>query len=208
MIVTAVIVTALAFFVVLLATVKPLGGYLDDVFAGRRTFATPVGLPLENAVYRLCRIDPRNEMSWQTYAFALLAMSVASVAFVYGILRLQAALPLDPQHFARLAPDLAWNTAVSFATTTDWQFYAGENALSYFSQMAGLAWQTFIAAALGLTVAIAPARSLACEKTSVIGNFWVDLTRDTLYVLLPLSIVFAWRSSGRANRRTSRRTAP
>ncbi len=183
--------TALAFFAVLLVTVKPLGSYIDDVFAGRQTWATRLGRPLERAIYRLCRVDPSAEMSWQTYTFAMLGATFAGVGFAYVALRAQALLPLNPAHLGGLAPDLAWNTALSFATTTDWQFYSGENTLSYFSQMAVLAWQNFIAAGIGLAVAIALVRGLAREKSATLGNFWVDLTRGTLYVLLPLSIVFA-----------------
>ncbi len=187
----ATLITAIAFFLVLLVCVKPLGIYLDEVFAGRRNVLSRVLGPIEQIVYRICRIDASREMSWRTYAFALLAISVASVAATYAALRCQASLPLNPQHFPNLAPDLAWNTAVSFATTTDWQFYSGENTMSYLSQMAILAWQNFIAAAVGLTVAIALARGLARQKVGTIGNFWVDLTRSILYVLLPLSIVFS-----------------
>ena len=185
------IITAIAFFVILFFTVRPLGAYIDDVFAGRRTFASRLIVPVELAIYRVCRVAPLLEMTWQAYAFALLAMSAASIAIVYVALRTQAVLPFNSQHFGNLAPDLAWNTAVSFATTTDWQFYSGESTMSYFSQMTVLAWQNFIAAAIGLTVAIALARGLGRQKCGTIGNFWVDLTRAVLYVLLPLSTVFA-----------------
>jgi K+-transporting ATPase ATPase A chain len=186
-----VLLTALAFFLVLFATVRPLGGYIDDVFAGRPTPGSKILEPLERALYRVCRIDPSIEMPWRTYAFALIALTATGMAFVYAVLRGQAFLPLNPQHFGNLAPDLAWNTAVSFATTTDWQFYSGENTMSYLAQMTALAWQSFIAAAVGLCVAIALARGIAREKSTTIGNFWVDLTRGILYVLLPLSILFA-----------------
>ncbi len=185
------VLTFLAFLAVLTLTVRPLGAYIDDVFAGRATLLARVLGPLERLIYRLCRIDPQIEMSWRSYTFALLAVSVASVVFVYAALRLQAFLPLNPQHFGNLAPDLAWNTAVSFATTTDWQFYSGESTMSYGSQMAVLAWQNFIAAGVGLTVAIALTRGLARQKTGTIGNFWADLTRGILYVLLPLAILFS-----------------
>ncbi len=187
----------LALFAALTCTVRPLGIYLDHVFAGRRTFASVALAPLERAIYRVCRIDAAREMTSRTYLFALLATSVASVAFTYVALRVQAFLPLDPQGFGNFAPDLAWNTAISFATTTDWQFYAGENAASYLTQMAVFAWQNFLAAGVGLAVAIAFARGLARDGSSTIGNLWVDLTRGLLYVLLPLSIVFglafAWQ---------------
>ena len=191
------ILTAVALLVVLLLAVKPLGSYMDEVFAGRPHIGSRLVGTLERSIYRVCGIDASREMSWQTYAFSLLAMSAASVAFIYIALRIQAFLPLNPQHFGNLAPDLAWNTAVSFATTTDWQFYNGESTMSYFTQMAVLAWQNFIAAAIGLAVAIAFARGLARAGSRTIGNFWVDLTRGSLYVLLPLSIafslVFAWQ---------------
>ncbi len=184
-------ISGLAFFAILLASVKPLGAYIDDVFAGRTTFATPLLGRLETAIYRACRIDAAVEMPWTTYAFALLAVSLTSIATVYAALRLQAYLPLNPQHFPNLTPELAWNTAISFATTTDWQFYSGENTLSYFSQMAILGWQSFIAPAVGLAVAIALSRGLARSRSASIGNAWSDLTRGIVYVLLPLSVLFA-----------------
>ena len=136
-------------------------------------------------------------MTWPTYAFTMLAFTVASIALTYVVLRTQAWLPLNPQHFEGLAPDLAWNTAVSFATTTDWQFYSGESTLSYFSQMVALAWQNFVAAGVGLATAIALVRGLGRERSATVGSFWVDLTRGVLYVLLPVSIVvslvFLWQ---------------
>jgi K+-transporting ATPase ATPase A chain len=184
-------IEALLFFAILFALVRPLGSYMEAVFAGRRTFASPLLEPLERAIYKLCRIDAAVEMRWSTYAFSLLAFSALAVATTYAILRLQNLLPLNPQHFGALAPDLAWNTAVSFATTTDWQFYGGENTLSYFSQMATLAWQNFVAAGAGLAVALALIRGFARRHTPTIGNFWADLTRGLLYVLLPLSFAFA-----------------
>ena len=153
--------------------------------------------PLERAIYRVCRSDPAVEMTWPTYAFTMLAFTVASIALTYVVLRTQAWLPLNPRHFEGLAPDLAWNTAVSFATTTDWQFYSGESTLSYFSQMVALAWQNFVAAGVGLATAIALVRGLGRERSATVGNFWVDLTRGVLYVLLPVSIVvslvFLWQ---------------
>lgn len=185
------IVTALALFAALIVSVVPLGTYIDAVFAGRPHALRRLLGPIETLIYRCVRIDPTVEMRWQTYTFALLAMSVASTVAVYVALRVQAVLPLNPQRFGNLAPDLAFNTAVSFATTTDWQFYAGESTLSYFSQMAALAWQNFIAAGVGLAVAIAFVRGLARSGRGTIGNFWVDLTRGSLYVLMPLSIVFS-----------------
>jgi K+-transporting ATPase ATPase A chain len=184
-------VTPIAFFIVVLLCVRPLGAYMDDVFAGRTNPLSRVIGPLERTIYRLCRIDAGGEMSWRAYARATLGLGFVSFGTIYIGLRVQAGLPLNPQGFGNFAPDLAWNTAASFVTTTDWQFYAGENSLSYLSQMALLAWQNFIAAAVGLAVAIALARGLARQKTGTIGNFWVDLTRGIFYVLLPLSIAFS-----------------
>jgi K+-transporting ATPase ATPase A chain len=186
---TALLETVLL-FAVLYAAARPLGAYVEAVFDGRRTVASPVLAPLERVVYRVCRIDPTREMGWRAYAFALLAFSFISVAATYAALRLQAFLPLNPQHFPSLPPDLSWNTAVSFATTTDWQFYGGENTMGYGTQMAVLAWQNFVAAGTGLAVALALMRGFARGNAATIGNFWTDLTRGILYVLLPLAVVF------------------
>jgi K+-transporting ATPase ATPase A chain len=171
--------------------VKPLGTYLARVFEGERVWLTPVLGPLERLLYRLCRIDASSEMSWKGYAFALLAFSLISFAYLYVLLRFQQFLPLNPQGFAGFTPDLAWNTAISFMTNTNWQFYSGESAMSYLSQMAGLAWHNFVSAATGLAVAIAVIRALARRSAATIGNFWVDLTRANLYVFLPICLVGA-----------------
>jgi K+-transporting ATPase ATPase A chain len=179
---------ALVLFALVLACVKPLGLFMARVFNGERTFLTPVLAPVENAIYRICRIDPAKEMPWYTYLFAALAFSVVGLFYLYGLLRTQAFLPLNPQHFPNMAPDLAWNTAVSFVTNTNWQFYSGEGALSYLSQMAGLAWHNFTSAAVGIALVIAFIRGLARTNLKTLGNFWADLTRCCLYVLLPISI--------------------
>jgi potassium-transporting ATPase potassium-binding subunit len=176
-------------FVIVLVCVKPLGLFMAKVFAGERTFLTPVFGPVENAIYRLCRIDPNAEMTWYTYLFAVLALTFVGFAFLYILLRTQQWLPLNPQGFGPMAPDLAFNTAISFVTNTNWQFYSGESTLSYLSQMMGLAWHNFISAGLGIAVAIAFIRGLARTSTKTLGNFWADLTRACLYVLLPISIV-------------------
>ena len=177
--------------------IKPLGTYLAHVFEGERVWLTPVLGPLERGLYRLCRIDPAREMSWKGYAFALLAFSLISFVYLYLLLRFQAFLPLNPQGFPGFTPDLAWNTAISFMTNTNWQFYSGESAMSYLSQMAGLAWHNFVSAATGLAVAIAVIRALARRSAATIGNFWVDLTRANLYVFLPLcllgALVLCWQ---------------
>jgi K+-transporting ATPase ATPase A chain len=183
-------INATVLLVVLLSLAYPLARHMHAVFEGRRTWASPALEPVERAVYRLCGIDPAAEMTWSQYALAAIALSLAGTAVLYAILRTQAWLPLNPQHFPNLAPDLAWNAAVSFATTTDWQFYSGENALSYLSQMSGMAWQSFVAGAVGLAAGVAVIRGFARSNSKTLGNFWVDLVRSLLYVLLPLSVVF------------------
>ncbi len=179
---------ALVFLALVIALTKPLGAYMARVFQGERTFLSPVFAPVERLVYRACRIDPTSEMSAATYLFAVLAFSLVGLFYLYALLRTQAYLPLNPQHFANLAPDLAWNTAVSFTTNTNWQFYSGENTMSYLSQMAGLAWHNFVSAAVGITIAVAVIRGVCRTDKTTVGNFWVDVTRALLYVLLPISV--------------------
>jgi K+-transporting ATPase ATPase A chain len=169
--------------------VKPFGTYMALVFEGGRTWLSPVLAPVERALYRICRIDPAREMGWKAYAFSVIAFSLVSVVYLYVLLRTQAFLPLNPQHFGNLAPDLAWNTAISFMTNTNWQFYSGESTMSYLSQMAGLAWHMFVSAATGIAIAIALIRGIARVSGTTLGNFWVDLTRAILYVLLPISVL-------------------
>ncbi len=161
------------------------------VFEGRRTFLHSVLRPVERAVYRLAGIREEGEQRWTEYAASLLAFSLVGFLFLYALQRLQGFLPLNPQAAKPLAPDLAFNTGVSFVTNTNWQAYSGETTLGYFVQMAGLAVQNFVSAAAGIAVAIAVIRGFARQQARRIGNFWVDLTRATLYVLLPLSIVAA-----------------
>jgi len=182
---------ATLFFVAVLACVRPLGAFMHRVFAGERVFLSPVFAPVESAIYRVCRIDPAREMGWRTYALAMLGFSVVGFAYLYVLLRTQAWLPFNPQHFGNFAPDLAWNTAVSFLTNTNWQFYSGESSMSYLSQMAGLAWHNFVSAAVGLALAIAVIRGIVRTDRKTLGNFWVDLTRSLLYILLPISIIGA-----------------
>jgi K+-transporting ATPase ATPase A chain len=176
-------------FILVLVCVKPLGSFMAKVFGGERTFLTPVFGPVENGIYRLCRIDPNVEMTWYTYLFAVLAVTFVGFVYLYVLLRTQQWLPLNPQGFGPMAPDLAFNTAISFVTNTNWQFYSGESTLSYLSQMMGLAWHNFVSAGLGIAVAIAFIRGLARTNVKTLGNFWADLTRACLYVLLPISIV-------------------
>jgi K+-transporting ATPase ATPase A chain len=181
---------AIVFFAIVLALTKPIGLYLTAVYEGRKTWLTPVLQPLERIVYKLCGVREDQEMSWQAYALSLLAFSVIGFAYLYVLLRTQKWLPFNPQHFDNLTPDLAWNTAVSFLTNTNWQFYSGESTMSYLSQMAGLAWHNFVSAAAGMAIAVAVVRGVVRTAAKTLGNFWVDLTRSLLYVLLPASIVF------------------
>ncbi|MBV8579624.1 MAG: potassium-transporting ATPase subunit KdpA [Candidatus Eremiobacteraeota bacterium] len=178
-------------FALVCACVKPVGAYMARVFEGERVVLSPVLVPLERGLYRICRIDAAREQGWMAYAFSVLAFSLIGLVYLYVLLRVQAFLPLNPQGFGNLAPDLAWNTAVSFMTNTNWQFYSGESTMSYLSQMAGLAWHMFVSAGAGIAIAIAVIRGLARRSAATLGNFWVDMTRAVLYVLLPISIVGA-----------------
>jgi len=179
------------FLLLLLACVKPLGLYMANVFEGRPNWALRTVAPFERWTWRLCGIDPAREMDWKEYAVGLLLFNTLGALTVYGLQRLQAWLPLNPQHFTNLSPDSAFNTAVSFITNTNWQGYSGESAMSYLTQMAGLAVQNFLSAASGIVVSITLLRGLARHSARTIGNLWVDLTRATLCVLLPLALLLA-----------------
>ncbi len=179
------------YFVVLILLVKPLGLYMARVYQGESTFLDRLIRPLERLFYRLAGVDPQDEMDWKKYAIALLVFSALSVLVVYLLQRIQGLLPLNPQKFGATTPDLSFNTAVSFATNTNWQAYGGETTLSYLTQMVGLTVQNFVSAAAGMAVLVAFIRALARRQTTKLGNFWVDLTRGTLYILLPLSIILA-----------------
>jgi K+-transporting ATPase ATPase A chain len=175
-------------FLAVLFVIKPLGLYMARVFSGERTVLSPVLGPIEGGFYRMSGVDPNKEQGWLGYTLAMLAFSLAGFLALYAVLRLQAHLPLNPQGFPAVPADLAFNTAVSFVTNTNWQNYAGETTLSHFSQMAGLTVQNFLSAATGMALAVAFTRALARSKATTLGNFWVDMVRATLYVLLPLSI--------------------
>ena len=179
------------YVVVLVALVKPLGAFMARVYENKPCGLDKILGPLERLIYRLCGIDPTVEMSWKHYAYAVLAVNFLGLIVVYGLLRLQYYLPLNPQGMAGTTPDLAFNTAVSFATNTNWQSYGGEATLSYLSQMLGLTVQNFLSAASGMAVLVALIRGFVRRQSATIGNFWFDLTRSTLYILLPLSIVLA-----------------
>jgi potassium-transporting ATPase potassium-binding subunit len=184
-------VLLVAFLGILVLCVKPLGSYIADVMGGRPNFALRIGGRVEGLLYRLCGVDSREEMSWKQYAIALLLFNVLGALIVYGLQRLQFFLPLNPQKFAAVSPDSSFNTAISFITNTNWQGYSGESTMGYLVQMAGLAVQNFLSAATGIVVAIAVIRGFARHTVKTIGNFWVDVTRSTLYVLLPISAVLA-----------------
>jgi K+-transporting ATPase ATPase A chain len=180
------------YILVLLLLTKPVGLYLVRVLnAEARTFLDPATKPLERLLYRLFGLDPKKEQDWKQYTLSILAFSLVGLLFTYAILRLQHLLPLNPQGFGPVSPDLAFNTAVSFATNTNWQNYAGEMTLSYFSQMIGLVFHNFASAAVGIAVAAALVRGIARHSAKTIGNFWVDLVRINLYLLLPICIVLA-----------------
>ena len=180
------------FFLAILACAKPLGIYMAAVMEGRRTWLSPILSPCERLIYRICGISPDQEQRWTKYAASLLAFSAASGLLLYLLQRAQGLLPLNPRHFAaNVTPDLAFNTAWSFVSNTNWQAYTGESTLSYFVQMAGLTVQNFASAAAGLSIAVALTRGFARRSSTTLGNFWADLTRATLYILLPLSIAGA-----------------
>jgi potassium-transporting ATPase potassium-binding subunit len=176
---------------ILLATVRPVGAYLARVFEGERTWLDPLLRPIERLIYKLCGVNASEEMNWREYAFAMLGFSAVSLVVTYGIERLQAHLPWNPQALANVGPDLAWNTAVSFTTNTNWQFYTPETTMSYLTEMAGLATHNFFSAAAGIAIAVALIRGIKRTTSSTIGNFWVDTTRILLYVLIPASLIYA-----------------
>src|SRR5262249_4491671 len=166
-------------------TAPPLGGYMARVFTGQNTFLDPVFAPIERGFYALAGVDPKRGQDWRGYTIAMLMFSVASFLLLYFLQRFQASLPLNPSGLGPVSPDLAFNTAVSFTTNTNWQSYVGEQTMSHLTQMAGLTVQNFVSAAVGIALAIALTRAFANSATRELGNFWVDLTRCTLYALLP-----------------------
>jgi potassium-transporting ATPase potassium-binding subunit len=180
------------FVALLFGLAKPVGLYIFRVLdAEGKTFLDPLLRPLERLLYRFLGIEPREEQTWQQYAFSLLVFSLVGCLFTYGVLRLQGILPLNPQHFGPVSPDLAFNTAASFTTNTNWQNYGGESTLSYFSQMVGLVFHNFVSAAAGIGVAAALMRGISRHEAKTVGNFWADMVRTNLYLLLPLSLLFA-----------------
>ncbi len=179
------------FIAAVLLLAKPMGSYLARVFERRKTFLDPVLVPCERLLYRMTGIKPEQEMRWTEYAVAMLIFSAATMVLTYAIERIQHWLPLNPQHLPGVEPVLAWNTAISFTTNTNWQSYVPETTMSYLTQMLGLATHNFWSAAVGMALAIAFVRGIARREMKTLGNFWVDLTRGTLWVLLPICIVFS-----------------
>ncbi len=185
------IVQIILFFGVLLLLAKPLGVYMARVYEGQPSGLDSVLGPVERFFYRICGIKPDEEMTWKKYAGAVLLFSAAGLFFLYLLQRLQGWLPLNPQKFPAVSPDSSFNTAVSFITNTNWQGYGGETTMSYFTQMIGLGVQNFVSAAAGMAVLVALIRGFARHSAETIGNFWVDLTRSTLYILMPLALVYS-----------------
>src|SRR5476651_2172820 len=183
--------------VLLLLLTKPLGAYMTRVFNGERTPLSPVIGPLERGLYRVSGVDETQEQHWVTYAVAMLAFTFADFVVLYALQRLQAVLPFNPQGLDPVSPDLAFNTSVSFITNTNWQSYVPETTMSYLVQMAGLTVHNFLSAATGIVLAVALIRGFARRSAQGVGNFWVDVTRCTLYILLPVSILvglfFIWQ---------------
>jgi potassium-transporting ATPase potassium-binding subunit len=179
------------FCAVVVALVRPLGGYITRVFDGERTLLSPVLRPLEAALYWAGGVDPKREQHWLTYTVAMLLFHIGGFAILYALLRLQATLPFNPADQSAVAEDLSFNTTVSFLTNTNWQNYAGESTMSYLSQMLGLTHQNFLSAATGIVLAMVLIRGFARASVKTVGNFWVDITRCTLYILLPLCIPYA-----------------
>jgi K+-transporting ATPase ATPase A chain len=177
------------FVAIIIAITPPVGAFLAAIAEGRRNFLTPVLGPVERGIYRLGGIDPAHEQSWVGYAVSMLASKVVGFVLLYALLRLQGWLPFNPAGQSALTPDLAFNTATSFITNTNWQSYGGETTMSYFSQMAGLTVQNFVSAAAGIAIAMAFVRGFARRSAKTIGNYWADLVRITLYVLLPICVV-------------------
>jgi K+-transporting ATPase ATPase A chain len=200
------IVQILVFFAIVVAITKPIGSFMYRVFEGQRTFLHPVLGPIERLIYRISGVREDEEQSWVRYSASLISLSIFSFLFVYLIQRLQGYLPLNPMHFSTsqaptgatpMTPDLAFNTAVSFVTNTNWQSYSPDTTMSYLTQMAALAVQNFVSAAVGIAIAVALIRGFARHTTKTIGNFWADVTRCTLYVLLPICVLstlfFVWQ---------------
>src|SRR6476620_8606613 len=180
----------LLFCAIVVALVKPLGGYMTRVFNGERTLLSPALRPIEVVLYGVGGVDEKREQHWLTYTVAMLLFNLVGFLLLYALMRLQGGLPFNPAEQSAVAPDLAFNTAVSFATNTNWQNYGGETTMSYLTQMLGLTVQNFLSAATGIVLAVALIRGFARASMNTVGNFWVDVTRCTLYILLPICVVY------------------
>src|ERR1700678_3547301 len=180
------------FSAIIVAITAPMGGYMMRVFNGERTLLSPILQPIELVIYALAFVDEEDDQHWTVYAIAMLFFSLAGFLSLYALQRLQNVLPYNPQHFGPVGEHLAFNTSISFVTNTNWQSYVPETTMSYLVQMAGLAVHNFVSAATGIALAMALIRGFSQREAKSIGNFWVDLTRCTLYVLLPVSIVVAF----------------
>src|ERR1700689_3157431 len=182
---------------IIIALTKPFGGYMTRVFEGKRTFLSPLLRPIEHLFYRVSGVDEREDQHWLVYAIAMLTFTMAGFLSLYALQRLQATLPFNPQKFSAVGEHLAFNTSVSFITNTNWQSYVPETTMSYLVQMAGLTVHNFMSAATGIALAVALIRGFARRSAGGVGNFWVDVTRCALYILLPVSIViglfFIWQ---------------
>src|SRR5271169_2868853 len=176
---------------IVVALVKPLGGYMTRVFNGERTFLSPVLRPIEASLYWISGVDEKREQHWLTYTVAMLLFHVGGFLILYALMRLQAVLPFNPAEQSAVAEDLSFNTAISFITNTNWQNYGGESTLSYLVQMLGLTHQNFLSAATGIVLAVVLIRGFARASANAVGNFWVDITRCTLYILIPICVPYA-----------------
>ena len=179
------------FLLILTIAAIPIGKYMSKVLTGKKTFMTPVIQPLEKFIYRICSIDENQEMTWKRYAYALLIFNIIGITFLFVLQLIQNFLPLNPAQMSSVRWDTAINTAISFATNTNWQSYAGESTMSYLTQMLGMTVQNFLSASVGIAALLALIRGFTRQKSTTIGNFWVDITRTALYILLPLAVIFA-----------------
>ena len=179
------------FFLVLFMLVKPLGTYIAQVYQGQRNILSPILKPMENWIYRFIGVNPDSEMGWKEYAFTMLLFNFIGLLLVYLLQRLQTIFPLNTQNLGAVPAELAFNTAVSFTTNTNWQSYSGENILSYLTQMLGLTVQNFVSAATGMAILMALIRGIVRHTSETVGSFWIDLTRGVLYILLPLSLILS-----------------
>ena len=185
------VILIMLFLLIVTITAIPIGKYMSKVLTGKKTFMTPVIRPLEKFIYRICSIDENQEMTWKRYAYALLIFNIIGITFIFVLQLIQNFLPLNPAQLPGVRWDTALNTAISFSTNTNWQSYAGETTMSYLTQMLGMTVQNFLSASVGIAALLALIRGFTRQNSATIGNFWVDITRTALYILLPLAVIFA-----------------